>query len=408
MPSMGQLIRNTLSLVMVSSILVGLASSGGKSWSQDTVATETKTVRSRGELLRALQDPKPGTTVLIAPGSYRGGISFRDLRGTEGRPIVIAALDPSRPPVFEGGAFGFHLRRPRYVELRDLVFVKATANGLNVDDGGTPDEPGRHVVLSRLQIRDVGPEGNRDGIKMSGVDHFDVDRCLIERWGNAGSAIDMVGCHQGRITGCRFRYRGDIAANGVQTKGGSSDILIQRCRFQNAGGRGVNIGGSTGLAYFRPQGVGHEAKDIVVEDCTFIGSTAPIAFVGVDGATVRYNTIYRPSRWVIRILQETQASDFVPCREGRFHNNLVVYDGAEVRSTVNVGGGTSPESFEFASNCWYRIDDPEQSRPRDLPVAEQQGCYGIAPMFVNEAGYDLTLAEASTIQDAGVRPETKE
>jgi hypothetical protein len=409
MPSPTQFVLQRMFLLsMIASILVSMALPGDEVWCQEAVAMETKTVRSRGELLRALQEPKPGTTVLIAPGSYRGGMSFGDLHGAEGRPIVIAALDPSRPPVFEGGAVGFHLRRPRYVELRDLVFSKATANGLNIDDGGTPDEPARHLVLRRLEIRDVGPKGNRDGIKMSGVDHFTVDRCVVERWGDAGSAIDMVGCHRGRITGCRFQYRGDVAANGVQTKGGSSDILIQRCRFQNAGGRAVNIGGSTGLPYFRPQGVGYEAKEITVEDCTFIGSMAPIAFVGVDGAAVRYNTIYRPSRWVIRILQETQLSGFVPCRNGRFLNNLIVYDGNEVRSTVNVGGGTDPESFEFASNLWYRTDNPEQSRPRDLPVEEREGRYGIAPSFVNEPGFDLTLDEPSRIQGAGVRAENDE
>ena len=41
---------------------------------------------------------------------------------------------------------------------------------------------------------------------------------------------------------------------------------------------GVNIGGSTGRAYFRPRPEGFEAKDITVEDCTFVGSGA--AFVG--------------------------------------------------------------------------------------------------------------------------------
>ncbi len=37
--------------------------------------------------------------------------------------------------------------------------------------------------------------------------------------GKLGSGIDMVGCHQGKIINCTFRYREDIQANGVQTKG---------------------------------------------------------------------------------------------------------------------------------------------------------------------------------------------
>ena len=50
-----------------------------------------------------------------------------------------------------------------------------------------------------------------------------------------GSGIDMVGCHDGRILNCDFRHRGDNGANGVQTKGGSSNVAIQRCRFENIG-----------------------------------------------------------------------------------------------------------------------------------------------------------------------------
>ena len=49
----------------------------------------------------------------------------------------------------------------------------------------------------------------------------------------------------------------------------------------------------------------YEAKDITVEGCTFVGSEAPIAFVGVDGATVRFNTIYRSHILLILLPEET-------------------------------------------------------------------------------------------------------
>jgi hypothetical protein len=139
----------------------------------------------------------------------------------------------------------------------------------------------------------------------------------------------MVGCHRGLIEGCRFLGReGFSQATGPQTKGGSSEIVIRRCLFVDAGQRAVNLGGSTGMAYFRPPGARYEARDITVEGCVFVGSQAPIAFVGVDGATVRYNTIYRPSRWVMRILQETTEPGFPPCRNGRFEHNLIVFRAA--------------------------------------------------------------------------------
>ena len=102
----------------------------------------------------------------------------------------------------------------------------------------------------------------------------------------------------------------------MQAKGGSADILVRACRFEHAGQRAVNLGGSTGLPFFRPEPQGFEARDITVEDCSFVGSLAPVAFVGVDGAVVRHNTIYRPRRWAFRILQETRGPDSCPAATG--------------------------------------------------------------------------------------------
>ncbi|MCA9038201.1 MAG: right-handed parallel beta-helix repeat-containing protein, partial [Planctomycetaceae bacterium] len=205
----------------------------------------TVDVSNRAELISAVNSARPGTTVRIAPGEYPGGLSFNTLRGTEANPIIIEAQDPARPPVFVGGGSGLHLRNPAHVHLRGIVLQGATGNGLNIDDGGRPGEPARGIHLDQVQVRDVGPRGNNDGIKLSGVDHFVLENCEVERWGDSGSAIDMVGCHNGEIKGCQFRHRGDIFGNGVQTKGGSADITIHHCRFENAGGRAVNIGGST-------------------------------------------------------------------------------------------------------------------------------------------------------------------
>lgn len=362
------------------------------------------TVADRESLQQAVSRATPGTRILIRPGVYQGGLHFYELQGTATAPIVLIAQDPADPPVFQGGSSCIHLTDPRHVQLQHLTLTGARVNGLNIDDGSSADTPAAHVVLSNLTVRDIGPDGNRDGIKLSGLDHFTVKDCTLERWGSSGSAIDMVGCHQGRIVQCTFRHRSDIAANGVQTKGGSSEITIQHCRFENAGGRAVNIGGSTGLPYFRPQDAVYEARDITIMDCTFIGSMSPVVFVGVDGATVQFNTIYRPTRWVLRILQESQQPQFVACRNGRFTNNLIAFRTDEVRTVVNVGGGTAPDTFTFAANYWYAIDSPERSQRLSLPVRETDGHYGVNPQFVDEQRLDLRLKDTSVIQNAGVRP----
>ena len=355
-------------------------------------------VDNRDALVRALAAARPGTTIEIAPGTYRGGLSQRGLRGEDGKPIILTAADPKDPPVLEGGGSVLHLAGPAHVELRNLVITRGQGNGLNIDDGGDAGQA-RHITLSGLVVRDNGSRGNHDGLKLSGLDEFRVENCTVERWGLNGSAIDMVGCHEGVITGCTFRHEKAELANGVQAKGGSRHVTVQRCRFENAGGRALNIGGSTGLAFFRPKPEGYEAKDITVEDCTIIGSS--IAFVGVDGAVVRFNTLYRPVRWGLRILQENQDAQFVPCRNGRFENNIVAFRSDETRTMVNVGGGTSPETFTFKDNVWYCLDRPAATeRAVQLPVKETGGTYGVDPQFADAEKGKLTAKAAK----AGVRP----
>ncbi|QEH34959.1 hypothetical protein OJF2_35040 [Aquisphaera giovannonii] len=364
----------------------------------------TRTVADARQLQDALDHARPGETIRVAPGEYRGSFAARGLRGEPGRPILLKASDPDRRPVFRGGETGLHLSRVAHVELDGLVFAGATGNGINIDDGGVLEEPSHHVLVRNAIVRDVGPTGNRDGIKLSGVDEFRVEGCTVERWGDGGSAIDMVGCHRGEILGCTFRHGDGAGDSGVQAKGGSRGILIRACRFEHAGRRAINIGGSTGLAFFRPRPEGFEARDVTVEDCTFVGSMAPIAFVGADGAVVRHNTIYRPGRWAFRILQETRAPGFVPCRRGQVLDNLIAYRSEEMAAAINVGDATEPGSFTLARNAWYCLDAPGRSRPR-LPIPETDGTYGIAPGFRDAEAGDLRLRPDSPVRSAGARAD---
>lgn len=339
-------------------------------------------------LRAALRAAKPGTRIRIAAGRYRPGVYVTNLRGTEQEPIVIEGADPNSPPRFEGGGEAWHLSDCAYVTLRNIAVRGQSSNGINVDDGGTFETPAHHIVLENLRIADTGPTGNHDAIKLSGVTDFIVRNCVLEGWG--GQALDMVGCHRGLIEGCRFVGKeGFTQHTGPQTKGGSSRIVVRRCLFLDAADRGVQLGGSTGRSFFRPRASLCEATEILVEGCTFVGCEAPVAYVGVDGATFRYNTIYRPRKWIMRILQETNLEGFVPCRNGRFEHNLIVFRRADVGVFVNVGPNTKPETFQFAENFWFCEDRPGASRP-DLPTPETDGVYGIDPQLADPEGNDFT------------------
>lgn len=361
----------------------------------------------------AVAHAKPGTHIQIAPGEYAGGFYFENVHGEAGKPIVIEAADPQHPPLIKGGREFMHLSKVSYVTLMYLTCSGSSENGINVDDGGTFTVPSQHIVLYGLKISDVGPRGNHDGLKLSGLDDFRVEHCDIERWGTGdGSGIDMVGCHRGYIQGNIFRHlEGDentTGGNAVQTKGGCRDIKIRLNLMEHAGVRALNVGGSTGLAFFRPPlnawpagEPRYEAKDILVEGNTFVGSSAPIAFVGVDGAIARYNTIYRPRRWVMRILQETTAPGFVPCRNGVFTDNIVAFRSDEwAEGGVNIGPHTEPKTFKFARNFWYCLDAPQRSRPT-LPTAETDGVYGQDPLFEDAEKGNLSLKPNSPARKMG-------
>lgn len=376
-------------------------------------AQNSITVQSAEQLQTALRSVKAGQTILILPGTYEGSFYAENLRGTAEKRIVIAGFPglQENPPLFKG-ANGWHISGAEYLELRDLKIEGARSNGLNLDDGGVFTRPSRRIKLKNLQISNIGPQGNHDGIKLSGVDDFRIEGCQIANWGTgSGSGIDMVGCHKGVIVGNTFVHRSDprdTGASGVQAKGGCRDIQIQNNRFENAGQRSINIGGSTGLEFFRPplneaaqwpDGF-HEGQNITVEGNVFIGSLSPLAFVGVDGARVRFNTIYQPGRWAMRILQETDEAGFVPSRGGLFTDNIIVFRAAQwAEGGVNVGPKTAPETFEFARNFWFNEDNLARSRPT-LPTPEKDGVYGQSPGFQN-APHDFALKEDSPAQGRG-------
>jgi len=385
-------------------IVIVLLGALGLSWlsQRDLEERERESRIQRSlELKEAVAQSVPGSIILLEAGTYEGGLYLEHVNGEPGKPIKIMAADPRNPPVIEGGRECLHLVEPAYVELSDIIFTGAADNGLNIDDGGSYDSPASHIVLRNLVVVDVGPNGNRDGIKLSGVDHFVIENCTAERWGSDGSAIDLVGCHDGVIVGCTFRHGDDTGASGIQVKGGSRNITIRGCRFEHAGSRAVNIGGSTDLQYFRPQPPpGYEAKNVTVEGCIFIGSEAPVAFVGVDGAVARFNTIYRPKRWILRILQETVSPEFVPCRNVNFTDNIIAFMTGEVVETANIGVETAPETFAFSGNLWYAMDDPTASFP-SLPTREMDGTYGLDPMFMDPEGGNFMLKPESRAHGKG-------
>ena len=341
------------------------------------------------QLREALAGIRAGTTLLIAPGSYAGGLGIKDVLGWPDAPIIISGSDPNDPPVFTGGTDGIKLSRCGYVKLSSMVFKDARDNGVHVDDGGDRDLPSHHILIEDVTVLNTGPQGNHDALKISGLMDFVVRRCRFEGWG--GSGFDAVGCHLGVIEGCRFLGRpGFRQKNAIQIKGGSSSILVQTCFFHNVGERAVCIGGSTGLEFFRPAVTDYEARNITVAGCRFVGGEAHVAWITSQGGYVHHNIFCMPEKWVLRILQESEDRRFKPCGGGVFEDNLVVTDGRP-SAFVGVGPRTAPASFQFRHNAWHSAGPA--NRP-DLPAREAEGVYDVDPQLLDPGTERMRIGSA--------------
>lgn len=343
------------------------------------LAARTLEVRAGGtytNLEAAAAVAAPGDTILFRAGIYAGGEHVSGLQGTRDAWITIMAA-PGEEAVLRGGTNAWQLSDPAWVRISGFVLEGQTGNGLNIDDGSSYDTPAHHVVIEHCTWRGIDASGNNDLLKLSGLDSFQVRDCTFLDGAAGGSMIDMVGCHNGSFTGNRFERGG---SNSIQAKGGTRYIRIERNTFIDGGQRTLNIGGSTGLEFFRPLGVNYESSDIHVYSNTFVGSDAPIAFVGTVNSQVVNNTIWLPRRWAIRILQETDDPPFLQCGDNTFRNNIVVVGTVAANPTLNIGGNTRPESFTFSNNLWYNVDNAGWSGP-NLPVSESGGIIGSNPML---------------------------
>ena len=306
----------------------------------------------------ALAKAGPGTRVLVAAGTYGAVGSVRNLQGTAAAPIALVGrgevvIDPG------GQGSALHLAEPRYVVIEGIAIRNAVPHGMNIDDGGSYDSPASHVVLRNVSFERIGDGGNNDCLKLSGVNHFRVERSRFAGC-NQGEGIDMVGCHHGVIAGNTFA---DMPGSAVQTKGGSSDVLIHGNRFLRIGQRAINFGGHTGTPYFRPLDSTHEAARIraIANVIEGTGGT-PVVFSGCRDCVFANNTIVDPGDYVARIVEENETRG--PGERGWFVNNLIVFERRRLRGFVDVRDGARSATFTFGWNLWHARDDAGFRGPR--------------------------------------------
>ena len=332
---------------------------------------QTITIGDTGDfpnLSSAASSITPGDTLLLQAQVFSNGTQFLyDIHGTAAAPIVIKA-EVQHQSIFQGGTEAIHLVRCKHIIIEGVVAQGQTGNGFNIDDGGDYTEPAKHITIRDCIFKDMAASGNNDFLKVSGVDSFLIENCQFINGGGGGAGVDFVGCHWGTVQDCYFD---DPGVFGIQNKGGTQFIRIQRNTFKNISQRALNLGGNTGLEFFRPPlpdpiVEAFEAADLDVFSNVFIGCWAPIAYVGCVRVKVYNNTFYHPENWVLRILQETTEPGFLPCSNNEFKNNIIQLPND--LTEVNTGPNTEPTTFEFSNNLWFNESNNNWSPV--LPVTD--------------------------------------
>ena len=363
-------------------------------------------------LTKAAQLATPGTRINMAVGNYSEGMIIADLRGTPNAPIAIVGAGNT---VIDGGVGqGLRLSKPAYLVL-DGVTITGAANGLNIDDGGeySNASAAEYIIIKNSFFSSSGT-GNNDALKASGVNHLIIADSQFSSVGTGSSAIDLVGCHNVVIS---HNILSDSPTSGVQTKGGSSDVLIHGNRFVDmpvTGARAINAGGSTSLSLFRPPLVAYatdptienfEASRITMLSNIFENVSNVVSFTGCVDCVFANNTIIDPGWYIVRILQETLSDGtyvFAESQNGYFLNNIVRYSTVTTPVVVNIGSNTQPATFTFDNNLWWatnQLGSYATSLTAPIPP-ETASLYQLDPLFVNSAS-DFHIGANSPVLGMG-------
>jgi hypothetical protein len=340
---------------------------------------------------RAAQGIVPGTEIVLLAGTYPALGSLGNLTGTQLAPIKIRGEGQVIVNATSGPT-GLSMSDPRYVVVENLTIQNSPIHGMNIDDGGSYATPGDYFVLRNIRFLNIGSGGNNDCLKMSGINNFFVEDSTFDNC-RIGEAIDMVGCHDGVVTGNTFQ---NIPQHAVQAKGGSQNVLFHGNIFRDIAGHAINLGGSTDPNLMRPitapsEGIRIRAVANIIER-----ALAPAAFIACSSCEFNNNTIINPNRWAIRILQGGSDGQLFPSRDGFVYNNIFVFRSAAISAFVNIGPGTLPATFSFANNLWYSTDNANFSGANlgevgtELtPVVQQD------PRFINMTTGDYRLGAGS-------------
>lgn len=309
-----------------------------------------------------------------APLATLGEALARTQDATAPTRIVLMAGTHYAPQAFYASELGRTLETALKIEGEDGATVAAAAgepNALSLHGLG-------YVVIENLEI-----EGGEDPLRIERdgpLNHHVVLRDL--RVANANECIrvytgeafwveglETVGCdfglrflavHDSYVVDGTFR---DSEGWGVGVEGASSDVLLHGNTFRGLSG-GVRVGGGSDPDFWEPETADREAARVHVVGNVFesVGTDrGQVVFASCDACVVANNTMIDPRYYIARILDMSSDPRALSARDGRFVNNLIVFEAASGVGYVNLDDRAEaliePETFTFGWNLFVP-DDP--------------------------------------------------
>ncbi|MCS6965796.1 MAG: right-handed parallel beta-helix repeat-containing protein [Candidatus Kapabacteria bacterium] len=295
---------------------------------------------------------RPGDTVYLHAGEYRG---YNYYRGLKGRPDAWITIRPYRNdrPVIRGA---WQFSAMEYVRFENLTFQGNTVDTagpfLNIDNGGDCATQSRHIVIASCYFGD-----NRVGntLKFGGVDSFEVVGCTFRNQGDGNAGLALNVCHDGWVHDNVFE---NVQGRAIQAKLGTRNVVIERNLFLDCGtlDAALRIGEAGGLQFHCP-GDEWTAREVFVYSNIIIGGRAAFAIGQAQNCEIVHNTIVNPQQFVFRVLAEQPV---FACDSNRIVNNIFYlsatryFNGSPNPASNNIDYST----FVVDHNLFYYTGDP--------------------------------------------------
>lgn len=345
----------------------------------------------------ALSGAGPGTTVIVAPGTYNESVAV-NASGSAGSPITIEAATRGTATI-TGGAHGFSVSGQHYVTIDGFVVTATSGEGVLLSNSD-------HLVVSNNTITGAGHpvQGQTAaGLLASGVTASQITGNHSDQNSDFGFRIDS-GSSAVTVSGNEASYNAEgwqRNANGIDVVSAGNTIIGNVLHDNEDSGLQFYPGGDNNLAANNVtyNNGDHGIDDLNVSGTTLVGNTA--YFNCTDGINVEGTS----SNYIVENNISMDNAINAACAHGPAGKDgkgrageIGIYDSATIGTTVDYNlvystSGTD-KLYEWGANGYTTL--------AAFQAASGQGGHELNgdPKFANAANGDFHLTEGSPAIDS--------